>query len=290
LFGTLTIAPDGTRVAVVETDQRNGNADIWIVDVASGRRTRLTVNPASEGAPIWSPDGRQILFRSNRGGRWGHYRKAVDGSGTEELLEELSFMPNETHWSPDGRFVISFSARSSSDARNDLWALPMTGAGKRASVPFVRTPADETAGRFSPDSKWVAYLSDESGVVDLYVSRLTVGSETSNADAPGKWVVSTNGSLGAARWRKDGRELVYLAPDGGMMATQITPGATFQSSPPRLLFRLPLTLLRTTLAPGARIDATSDNERFLVAMPTAQAALQELTVVLNWPALLRSRQ
>ena len=282
---TVKVSPDGKRVATVRTDAQN-NSDIWIVDLATGGSNRLTFDPAPDGNPLWSPDGTQIAWQSTRGGFWGIYRKASNGSGDDELVYKYPASGALTDWSRDGRFIIFHS--SGGDTRMDIYALPMDpkSSEERKPIPIVHTPANELGGYLSPDDRWIAYLSDESGKQELYVQAFSAGAKPGATPISGKWMVS-KGSLGMARWRADGKELVFIGADGGVMSADVVADPVFRASPPKLLFRLPSSLLALSTTPGALADATRDLQRFLISEPTESNSRQELTVVLNWQAALK---
>jgi Tol biopolymer transport system component/predicted Ser/Thr protein kinase len=290
--GAVKVSPDGKRAALVRTDPQN-NADIWIVDLQTGASNRLTFDPALDSNPLWSPDGSQIVWESMRGGSWGIYRKASDGSGNDELLYKS---PGTgafalTDWSRDGRFIL-FHA-STPPAKTDIFALPI-GPGTSADrqpIPVIQTPAGELGGYVSPDGRWIAYMSDESGREEVYVQAFNPsfngGSKSGSAPVSGKWMVS-KGSVGMARWRSDGKELVFISTGGAIMSVDVTADSVFHASPPKPLFQFSsnaLALGGTT--PGARMDATRDLQRFLVSVPALNNSRQEITVVLNWQAALK---
>jgi len=278
-FGQLKLSPDGMKASVVEVS--NNNADIWIIDLAKGSSTRLTFDPGNDGQPVWSPDGGRIAWRSNRGNAWGIYQKAVDGSGADELLHSFPLQagaPQLTDWTHDGRFLVFAQA-------NDIWALPLQAdaSGKREPMAIVKTPAQELGAYVSQDSKWIAYISNETGTQEIFVQPFAGGAGQA---ATGKWMVS-RGTTGMARWRADGKELIYLSGDGAVMSVDVTPGSTFQASQPRKLFSLPLELLGLTSTPGGLADVTRDHERLLLVMPIEESAQRELSVFMNWPSSLK---
>ena len=218
---TVKVSPDGKRAALVRTDSQN-NADIWIVDLQTGASNRLTFDPAADGNPLWSPDGSQIVWQSARGGTWGIYRKASNGSGNEELLlkSHAGGTFALTDWTRDGRFVL-FQSSVPPDTP-DIFALPV-GPGTSADrqpIPVIRTPASELGGYVSPDGRWIAYMSNESGREEVYVQAFNPGSKSGAAPVSGKWMVS-KGSLGMARWRSDSKELVFLSADGAIMSVDV---------------------------------------------------------------------
>jgi eukaryotic-like serine/threonine-protein kinase len=282
------VSPDGKRAALVRTDPQN-NADVWILDLMTGASNRLTFDPATDGNALWSPDGSQIIWQSQRGGGWGIYRKASNGSGTEELLYKA---PTNgafalTDWTHDGRFILFHG--SNAPAKADIFALPVGPgtAADRQPIPVIQTPAGELGGYVSPDGKWIAYISDESGRQEIYVQAFNPGSKSGSSPVSGKWMVS-KGTLGMARWRSDGKELVFISAEGAIMSVDVTATTAFQASQPKQLFQLPSSVLALGGAtPGARMDATRDLQRFLVTVPAQNNSRQEFTMVLNWQTAFR---
>jgi Tol biopolymer transport system component/predicted Ser/Thr protein kinase len=288
---TVKLSPDGKRAAVVH--QAQGSTDIWVLDLSTGASNRFTFDPGPDGNPVWSPDGSQIAWQSRRDNAWGIYRKASNGSGNDELIfkgADLGSM-NLTDWSRDGRFIL-FQATATGDGRqtkSDVYALPM-GAGtssERKPIPLIQTPAVELGAYLSPDDRWVAYLSDESGKQELYVQAFAPGAKPGTSSVSGKWMVSKNGSAGMARWRNDGKELVYINTEGAVMSVDVTSDTAFHSSQPKLLFPFPRNVLAMTNTPGAISDATRDLQRFLITVPAQANVRPEFTVVLNWQAALQ---
>jgi Tol biopolymer transport system component len=277
--GIFKLSPDGTKVAVERVDDSN-NRDIWQIDLARELTTRFTFDAASDVQPVWSPDGARIAWQSNRGDFSGLYSKLADGSGSDELLYKLDAgtQPGLTDWTRDGRYLV-YSYQS------DVWALPVSGeVDERKPVRVVQAEGNQLAGYVSPDHRWIAYLSNESGRQELYVQPFTpgTGSATQASPAAGKWMLS-NGTLGMARWRSDGRELLFLGTDGSVMAVDIPPGPVFKASAPKVLFQLPRVILTLTGNPGQIVDVTRDHQRFLLTMPILDED-SGLNVVLNWRA------
>jgi hypothetical protein len=170
---------------------------------------------------------------------------------------------------------------------SDIWALPVSGnIEDRKPVPVVQANRNQLGAYVSPDQRWVAYLSNESGRQELYVQPFAPGtSGAQRSPAAGKWMLS-NGTLGMARWRADGRELLFLGADGGVLAVDIAPGPVFKASAPRLLFQLPRVILTMSGNPGQIVDVTRDHQRLLLTMPIVDED-SGLNVVLNWQAGLR---
>jgi len=266
----LELAPDGRRVAVSIFDPALRSRDIWLFDVARGLRTRVTFDPAEEWAPIWSPDGSRVVFNSLRKGHLDLYQKALSGTGVEEelLVDGLQKVPLD--WSPNGRFIL-FGV-TAPQTGNDLWVLPLYG--DRRAFPFLQTPFSEVAGRFSPDGRWIAYVSNESGKAEVYVAPFP---------GPGdKWQVSAMGG-NFPRWRRDGKEIFYLAPDNKLMSAVVNgAGSAFEVGALRSLFET-----RPTTQARSMYDVSPDGQRFLVNMLVDDVAAAPITLVVNWPALLK---
>jgi eukaryotic-like serine/threonine-protein kinase len=222
-----SLSPDGQRAVVSRVVQGIGN--IWLLD--GTRTSRLTFDPTGAVFPVWSPDGRSIAFTSTGSGSADLYRQAVDGSRTAVLLVTSSQLKAATDWSRDGRFLLYYS--DDPQTKGDLWVRPMTGDQK--PWVFLKTPSDEEYGQFSPDGRFVAYESDESGRYEIYI-RPFIPPDAEGKPAEGLWQISTAGGL-QPHWGPDGRELYYLDPAGRMMAVSITvTGATVAPGTPVLLF------------------------------------------------------
>ena len=275
-YGDLELASDGKRAAVSLSDRARRTRDIWLVDLARGLRTRFTFDPAYERSSVWSPDGNRVVFNSNRKGSMDLYQKASSGSGAEEELLIDSRDKSPTDWSPDGRFIL-FEV-SATGATADLWVLPLFG--DRKPFPFLQTPFDEVSGRFSADGRWIVYASDESGRSEVYVAPFPGQGETPGS----KWQISTTGGA-QPRWRNDGKEIFYLAPDKRLMAVAVNgQGSAFERGAVRSLFdtRAPL-----TINPRSAYDVSPDGQRFLVNTLVDEDAAAPITLVVNWPALLK---
>src|SRR5262249_25129803 len=190
------VANDGKRIAVHRHDGNGG--DIWVADSTKGQMRRLTFDASQDNSsPVWSPDGTRIAFASLRGGKWGIYQKLASGTGNEQLLMESELQKMPMSWSPDAKLLVYWQ----NDARTgaDLWVLPMNG--ERKPFPFLTDPADHRLPQISPDGKWIAYRSNETGRQEIYVRPFPTGE--------GRWQISTNGGS-SARWRADGKELYYM--------------------------------------------------------------------------------
>jgi Tol biopolymer transport system component len=279
-FSNLIFSHDGTKAAVSRTV--SGNQDIWVVDLTQGTTTRLTSDPGSETSPVFSPDGRRVAFVSNRGGFQGIYVKASSGAGSEELLFNSGPVQALDEWTRDGRFLI-YQAISQKTGQ-DLWVLPMEGDKK--PFLFLQAQFNQLAAHVSPDSRWIAYLSDESGRFEVYVQGFNPSPNAGASAESGKWLISRGGAGGMIHWRKDGKELTYLSADGKVMAVDISTASGFHAGPPQPLFQAPAGFARAFL-PGIRANAAPDNDRFIFAVPVAQDAPKGFVAVLNWTAGLK---
>lgn len=273
-MGSPDLDPTGQRVTVTRVVLRN--FDIWLLDASRGIPTRFTFDQALEGAPTWSPDGQRMVFFSVREGRDTIFEKSASGAGEERVVAPDGGFP--LSWSPDGRFLLY--SRPDMKTGVDLWALPMTGDPKPFTV--VQAAADQRGGEFSPDGRWLAYESNESGRLEVYVQPFP--------QAGGKWQASSAGGT-QVRWRRDGRELYYLAPDGRLMAVSVAPGPDGKT----LNLGVPVPLFQTRLATGANVVpgrpqyAVAPDGRFLLNTIVDDTAPSPITVVVNWTQLLQAR-
>ena len=274
LYNQPVFSPDRTRVAVIKFDGEAETGDLWVVDVATARSTRITSSKPREGVsgPVWSPDGRQIAYAALRGGSEGLYRKAANGEGAEELLyQHPGANMLLTDWSSDGRF-LSFSASDLSGGT--LYVLPLGGDAKRTPIEVVRTKSQLARPRFSPDGRFLSYASTESGKSEVYVLPFDPASGAGATAAAQPWQVSDEGGLGAAaHWRRDGKELYYMAPDGRVMAVKVNTTPTFEFAKPTLLFRLS----EAVFIGQGLANVSEDGERVVIAVPHAPT-LQQITV------------
>jgi dipeptidyl aminopeptidase/acylaminoacyl peptidase len=273
------LAPDGRRVAVNRNVE--GNADVWLIEVGRGVASRFTFDANIDAAPLWSPDGRRVAFRSTRNGAVDLFEKPASGAGDEQPLLVTAEPKIPLAWSPDGRFLLYAVQNAKTGA--DLWALPLVG--ERKPFPVLQTPFDEGAGQFSPDGRWVAYASNESGRVAIYVRPFP--------GPGGQWQVSTAGGS-QPRWRPDGKELFYVAPDGRLMAVPIAVGAdrqTLEAGAPAPLFPTRLASGGANISLGSTLSkpqyAVALDGRFLMNVAVEGATASPITVVLNWDTSLK---
>ena len=265
---TVALSPDGQRVATHRTVQ--ANTDIWLLDAT--RTTRFTFDAGTDTFATWSPDGRWITFTSNRTGKSGVrdlYRKPSNSAGNEELFFESAEDKSPQSWSNDGRFLI-YIAAASAGASGDLMVLPITG--ERKPFVFLKTSFDERSPQFSPDGRWVAYQSNESGINQIYVRPFP--------GPGGQWQISTAGGV-QPRWGRDGRELYYIAPDGKLMAvlTAVKDNAIEPGTP--------IVLFQTRIWGGGRnannrqqYDVARDG-RFLINTVLDDSS-SSITLLMNW--------
>jgi Tol biopolymer transport system component len=254
VYRTLTISPDGKRVAVERADPQTQNKDIWVLDASSGAATRFTSDPGWDAFPTWSPDSSHIVFTSNRTGVYNLYQKASTGAGNEELLYQSIEGKGPNSWSPDGKFLIYYSLGQPTHLR----LLAVDGPADRHPIPLVDPQFSSVTGRFSPDGRWIAYSSDESGKNEISVRSFDPATGTTGAPT-----IVTEGGGTTPLWRGDGKELFYIARDGTAMALEVIAGATFQSSGPKPLFKVPSGLLFWDVSPNISGDGT----RFLMPVP-----------------------
>jgi Tol biopolymer transport system component len=186
-YATPAVSPDGGRVAFRLTDAQ-GNADIWVRDLTRGNNTRLTFHPGPDFDPVWPPDGKKIAFAGQRDGRLDLYEKNADGSGEERLLLKSDQDKTPTSWSRDGKFILFGS--SDPKTQEDLWVLPLDGSNVGSLKPFVflKTEFLEAAGQVSPDGRWVAYMSDQSGTYQVYVRPFSGEAAPATAVSGAQWM------------------------------------------------------------------------------------------------------
>jgi Tol biopolymer transport system component len=255
-------------------DPTLGTRDLWMLDVVRGLRERFTFDPGDDFGPNWSrPAGDRIVFSSRRGGSIDLYEKGASGGGSEQLLLADEFGKFNPRYSADGRYV-AYVAGGGIISRSDVFILPLFGDRKPA--PFLSTSFIETHPQMSPDGRWLAYSSNESGQLEVYV--------TTFPGKGGKWRVSAAGG-GWPRWHPGGNEIVYQAPNNQLVAASVTAGTGgIQVGTAHALFTM-------RPRPAARLDAyaydiTSDGQRFIVNTLVSEPTAGALTLVVNWTAAL----
>jgi serine/threonine protein kinase len=273
LLGRIRISPDGRSAAL--SSSPGGNQDIWIYDLERRLPRRFTVDPAREMDAIWSPDGRTVVFNSARKGPFDLYRKNADGTGAEELLYADDISKTPSSWSPDGR-VLLYTATGTKTSP-DIWVLPMTQQSGAPAKPYawLQTQFAELEAVFSPDGKWVAYQSNESGNMEIYVAAFP--------GPGGKRRVSTAGG-GLPRWSPEGKEIFYVGGASTLMAVPVAAkGATMDIGEPQRLFGFPPTGV------GVIYDVSARG-RILAALPPEESGKtpnEVLKFVQNWTAELK---
>jgi hypothetical protein len=267
-YGNPEVSSDEKRLIITGGDTQTDGTDLWLYDLARGTSSRFTFDPSSDSAGVFSPDGERVAFASTRNGESGIWLKRTDGAAPEERLLASVSGPND--WSSDGRFIL-YAPLFSSKTGWDLWVMPLSG--DRKPFPVVQTEHGEREGRFSPDVRWMAYDSTESGRREVWVQPFPpTGS---------KWQVSTEGGF-SPKWRGDGREIYYVAADGKLTAVAVTTGSTLQFGAPERLFQ-------TMFREGANGSNTvsRDGQRFLLNAPPEAGDVTPITVVVNWEAALK---
>src|ERR1041385_2215439 len=267
------LSPDEKRVAFRRIDPQTRNNDLWVLDLLRQTESRFTFRQTVDDDPVWSPDGSKILFDSNPDGQANLHQKVGTGAGSEELLLKSSIANWPLDWSSDGRYILYESENTKT--KGDLWIFPM--GGDKKPFPFVQTEALEYTGRFSPDGRWIAYSSDESGKMEVYVQAFPL--------TQGKWQVSTGGG-GAPQWSKDGRQIFYIAPDKNLMEVDVKGiGTSFEQGIPKPLFNVDVDSYQ---APN-RYAVSKDGKRFLVNTSIEGTSLKPIMVVINWTAEIRKK-
>jgi serine/threonine-protein kinase len=293
-YRTPRLSPDRRRLAVMIEESESNN---WLYDLARDTLTRLTFEGNINNNPSWTPDGKRIAFSSNKEGPLNIFWQLADGSGGVERLTTSEYPNFPISWSPDGQLLAFVELNPTTGY--DIWILrmgdpsrssgqapsassgqvPAAGSGQgRKAQPFLRTPFNEGAPRFSPDGHWLVYFSNESGRNEIYVQPYP--------GPGGKWQISTGGGTEPA-WNPNGRELFYRSGDK-MMAVDIATQPGFAAGTPRMLFEGPY---EPSPVLATNYDVSPDGQRFLMLKPSeqAQAAPRQINVVLNWFEELKRR-
>jgi Tol biopolymer transport system component/predicted Ser/Thr protein kinase len=260
------LSPDGSRLAAQRMDPDATTGDIWLTDFARNVTSRFTFTGADDTLPLWSPDGKRLFFSSSREGVSNLYQASSDRPGSEEPLLRTAAWKAIDDVSPDGKFLVYETIDPKT--RIDLWVLPLSG--NRTPRPLVATPFGEFAAQFSPDGRWIAYTSNESGRNEVYVQAFP--------GPGGKWQISTAGG-GTPKWRKDGRELFYVGGDGRLMVASVRLDPSFESTSPVALFKIGL-----VDSPDRQYEVSADGSRILANLVSRPAESGPLTVALDWAA------
>ncbi len=260
-----SISHDGKKIAVAVTEQNMSTADIWTVDLARGTSTRLTFDPANDFFPLWAPDDKYVYFTSNRKDAGDVYRKGASGLGQDEEVIRMPGFTIGTDLSLDGRFIAFQNIDPESKTGFDLWTYSLAD---KKPVPFLQTQFLESNAHFSPNGKWLAYQSDESGKLQIYVQSFPASG--------GKWQVSTEGGF-RPRWGPKGDEILYEAPGGKLMLTPVTTAATFEAGIPKPLFDM-----HPKGGPDQHFALSPDGQRILVNNSIKDEVKLPITLVQNW--------
>jgi Tol biopolymer transport system component len=263
-------------VALAVIDAQNQSLDILILELTRGGFSRVTDDQWTDWFPVWAPNGSRLFFSSTRSGSAALFQKAPSAAGQgDEVLPPASLGMYPTDVSSDGRFVATH--QTSSGAGYDVVVVPLTADPARQ--PFLNSRFNEIQARFSPNGRWIAYASDETGRFEVYVRPFPA--------TAGQWPISAGGGM-QPEWRRDGKELFYISADGRLMAVDVTTdSAAFAAGVPRPLFDVEVP--EATAPYPTDYGVSADGQRFLVNTVVDQAERSSLTVILNWTADLGSR-
>jgi Tol biopolymer transport system component len=260
------LSPEGQRLAV------RVNRDIWVYGIADRTLNRLTFETGLHNYPIWTPDGRRVAFASNRAGPFNLYWKPADGSGPEERLTTSPNPQFPRSWSPDGKWLTFDESQPANGT--DIRVLPMFG--DRKPRPLLQTPFDESGATFSPNGRWVAYTSNQSGRFEIYVQAFPEGGA--------KWQISSDGGAEPV-WARNGRELFFRSGDK-MLVVDVITDSSFHAGTPRVLFKGRYESYSLTTS----YDVAADGRRFLMVKGGEPAAApSRFNVVLHWFEELKAR-
>jgi eukaryotic-like serine/threonine-protein kinase len=273
------LSPDGKQAAVASTTGptfKSGageeSVNIWVIDLTRDVRTRITFDPVtSDENPIWSPDGRLLAFASHRNtDRASVYQRPSSGEGQDHvIISDVTWNPHPESWSPDGKNLLVHY----NNKRTDIGIVSLQDSEQKI-IPYVSSLADDVQAEFSPNGRWVAFTSVESGQNEVYVRPFPQGD--------GKWQISSNGGS-EPKWRGDGKELFYLSPDGTMMAVPVSTESTFSAAPPVALFKTGTIPIDIGAWGGAgEYDVSKDGSKFLINTVVTPSTPANLYVIVNW--------
>jgi len=269
-LGNFSLSPDGTRVAFIRRDLQTDRYDVWTRDLVRSAESRLTFNGIAYGVG-WSSDGAHIFYGSRPFNQI--YQRAANGTGTEEVVDATGKVLMEA--SRDGRYLLMTTPGNNPKTGLDIWVLPLSG--DRKPFPYLQSEFQENQPRLSPNSQWLAYTSNESKRTEIYVVSFPQPSE--------RYLISTNGGRDPV-WSRDGRELYYYSADNKIMAVEIKPSAPGRQQSP---FGVPKALFEIRKAANDNGFEVSNDGRFLLPVLVEQRDSVPMTVVLNWPELLKRK-
>ncbi len=267
------IDPSGNRVAVSIVDDKAGTYDVWVLEIARGTASRLTFDPANDFFPVWSPDGSRVAYSCTAAGHADILVKDANGTGEPVAVWTSDVSKYPTSWSPDGRTLLC--QQTDPKTGIDVWAAPMTGDGK--PYPVVQSPGRDILPAFSPDGRWVAYSSDESQAMQVYVRPFPKGD--------GRWQVSIDTGR-EAQWSRDGKWIYYLSDNNDLMRVPVQTSAGFQAGTPERVFQAHVV---QSVNERDRYQVTGDLNRFLLVTENASQTLAPTTLVVNWAAEIARR-
>jgi Tol biopolymer transport system component len=269
-IGNPSLSPNERRIAFDQTDPEGRTIGVWVYDVSTDAVSRLTLDPSLNQSPVWSPDGKQVAFSSNRKRFTRVFRKNADGSGAEEQLADLGASQEMCwDWSRDGKNLLMRKD-------NELWVV---SAGAVQAKPYLQGTWSVRNGQFSPDGKWVVYSSNESGNWEVYVSPFP--------NASSKWQVSRGGGE-EPRWRSDGKELFYLSAEKKLMAVEVNTSSSFEVRQSVVLFQM-RSRQRISSQDVFSYSVSGDGQRFLVNTIMDEPNAAPLSIVLNWTEELKKK-
>jgi Tol biopolymer transport system component len=271
------LSPDGSHLVLDRSKRGEIITPLWMVDMVRGTASRFTFDGQFDTAPVWTPDGQWVVYGSDRTGGRQIFRKRADGSGTEELVAKVPNLFNDPFdVSPDGRLLVYRSL--SGATAEDVWLLPLVG--ERKPRPLLDSRFNELDATLSPDGKWIAYRTDESGRYEIVVQSFPALNRKLRVSTSGASPTARN-SLSRVRWRRDGRELLYIGGDGEtLMSADVTPGDDIRFGTPRPLLRMP--------AGALDLDIAADGQHVIACMPAGAHGRTVLNLLLNWERELRA--
>jgi Tol biopolymer transport system component len=259
-YDRVRVSPEGRRVAVTLVDGASGNEDVWVFDIERGTKTRVSFGEAPDKNPVWSPDGTRIAYQSASTGNGDIYVRSSSGSGAETLLYSSEALDDPESWSHDGKYIFFNKVESN---KTDLWLLEVETGEAR---PVITGEFEEGWGYLSPDGKWLAYLSNESGPWQAYVVRFP---DVSN----GRWQISTETADWLIGWRDDGRVFYYMDAEGYIVRVELDTGDTLEAGTPEKLFRAESNMTWSSFG---------DGKSFVVGRSPEKLEATPITMVVDW--------